>query len=125
MNDLGVSRRKKRNLKRPIESESSENGDIVPELVEREQKRGLNKFFTKSESSQSQQMLDQTNKAILDAKNKKLPFKKGKKIVKKMRMFEDDKGYTQVEEYESYEDITEAEAQANAEKNKQMSEKKK
>jgi hypothetical protein len=30
-------------------------------------------------------------------------------------MFEDDKGYTQVEEYESYEDITEAEAQANAE----------
>jgi hypothetical protein len=54
MNDIGVSRRKKRNLKRPIESESSsEAADIVPDFLEQETKKGLNKFFTKSESSQS------------------------------------------------------------------------
>ena len=40
-------------------------------------------------------------------------------------MFEDEKGYTQVEEYDSYEDIDEKDLHASAEKKKMLQENKK
>ena len=52
------------------------------------------------------------------AAGKKLPYKRGFKVVTKQRMALDDKGYTQVEDYESYEEMTKEELANTASKKK-------
>ena len=57
-----------------------------------------------------------------DGKSKRLPFKRGFRVVRKTRMFEDDKGYTQVEEYDSYDEVDEQELKAAESKKKLLKE---
>ena len=113
MEDLELqSNPKRRNRKRRLvreESEESRQPDIsVPEQTKRQIKDdpigGLKNYLIKGKKASKNTELSAQDKS--PGKNKKKMCPKGKKRVLKERITEDAKGYTVVEEYSEYEDMT-------------------